>query len=98
MRGVLFIKLNELLDKTLREVLDEYCAIYSPECDYWYGVTSYDDIDELYEHYNIEEEYSEAFVPTSIIDDELIISFDEELMDYNKLEHIMNNLGISKKK
>ena len=98
MRGVLFIKLNELLDKTLREVLDEYCAIYSPECGYWYGVTSYDDIDELYEHYNIEEEYSEAFVPTSIIDDELIISFDEELMDYNKLEHIMNNLGISKKK
>ena len=31
------MKVDDLWNKTVKEVLEEYCILYSPECDYiWY--------------------------------------------------------------
>ena len=67
------------------ELLQNYCIIYNLECGYAYGVFRIKDVDELIEHYNIEE-YPEAFSIENI-----------EIRDYEVLERIMSNLGISKK-
>lgn len=91
------MKINDLLDKTLREVLDEYGAIYNPECGYYYGVASFDDIDELYHEYKIEEQYPEAFEVENLISDEILVAFDEDLVSYERLKKIMRNLDIDKK-
>ena len=92
------MKLNELLDLTLREILEEYGAVYNTECSYYYGVSSFDNLDELYKNYNIDEDYPEAFTVENLINDELIVSFDEDILDYTALEKIMKNLNIRKKK
>lgn len=92
------MKLNDLLDYTLRDLLDEFGTVYNDECGYYYGVVRFDDIERLYEEYNISEDYPEAFDVENLISDEIIISFDDEVLEYPKLVKIMKDLGISKKK
>lgn len=91
------MKIEDLMDMTLREVLDSYGAIYNPECGYYYGIASFEDIDELYYEYDIDEVYPEAFEVENLIRDEIIVAFDEELISFNRLEKIMKNLDIPKK-
>ena len=91
------MKVNDLLDYTLRDLLESYCAIYNPECGYYYGIASFDDVDEIFGAYNVSE-YSEGFDVENLINDEILVSFDEELLSYERLERIMSNLDISKKK
>lgn len=91
------MKIEDLMDMTLREVLDSYGAIYNPECGYYYGIASFEDIDELYHEYDIDEVYPEAFEVENLIRDEIIVAFDEELISFNRLEKIMKNLDIPKK-
>lgn len=88
--------LDELLDLPLREVLENYSAVGSLECGYWYGIFNDKDIKKITDNYNIEEEYPEAFGVMNLIDDELILDCDE-IGDYDKLVRIMENLGINKK-
>ena len=33
--------ISDLYNMPLRNVLTDYCIVYSPECDYYYGVTEY---------------------------------------------------------
>lgn len=47
--------------------------------------------------YNIEEDYPEAFNVESVIQDEVLVDYGEELVDFSKMERIMQNLDISKK-
>ena len=86
---------SELLDMKFKDVLEQYCTVFSPECCYYYGIFKTDDVDDLYANYNIEE-YEEAFCPETLINMELLYDC-EEVGDYVKLEHIMSNLGITKK-
>ncbi len=51
------MKIDDLLDKPLREVLEEYCVVFSPECDYYYGITKWEDANSIYEEFDLEEEY-----------------------------------------
>ena len=88
---------NDLLDLTLREVLDTYCALYNLECGHYYGITTFDNCDKLFDEYNISDEYPEAMSVENLIHDDVLVSLDEELIDYPKLEYVMKNLGISKK-
>ena len=90
------MRIEELLDLTLYEVLENYCTVCNLECGYYYGVFKKDDIDELYEHYNVEE-YTEAFFVDELISLEIIPTLKEEIRDYDTCVHIMENLGISKK-
>lgn len=80
---------------TVREVLDEYCVLFSPECCYIYGVTSWDNANKMYEEYNIEEEYPESMCPENLVNDE--IWDHDEIIDMKKIGRIMENLGISRK-
>ena len=80
----------------LKEVLDRYYAVMSPECGYYYGIFKWEDIEEIYHKYNIDEEYPEGFCPETLITAELL-DCEEPVGDYAKLERIMDNLGINKK-
>ena len=91
-------KLKELLNITLGELLERYVQIFNAECGYLYGIAELDDVNQLYYEYNIDKEYPEAFTMENLIPNELnIYSKDAEVMPYEKLENIMENLGISKK-
>ena len=64
-------KFSDLLDKDLGFVIDEYCLLYNPECDYYYGVTTWDNANQLYEELvaqkNDEDVISEFFVAEELI-------------------------------
>ena len=91
------MKFEDLLDLPLREVLEKYCIAMNLECGYSYGVFKTDDIEQLFQEFNIEEDYPEAFSVRELIDEETILTYQEPIKDYNKLLTIMDNLGISKK-
>ena len=91
------MRFNDLLDMKLKDVLEEYCCIYNLECGYYYGFARYDEVDELYNEYDIES-YSEAFGVETLINEELLVSYDEEILSAEKLVKILDNLGIKKKK
>ena len=76
------MKIKDLMDLTLGEILEKYCAVYNLECCYYYGITEIDKIDEIFENYNIEE-YSEAFNIENLINDELLLSSDDDLLEYD---------------
>lgn len=89
--------INDLLDLTLREILDKYCAILNLECGYYYGIFKFEDVDQIYEEFNVEEDYPDGFCVESIVNDELVVDFDESVKDYDTLLRIMSNLGVSRK-
>ena len=91
------MKINDLMDMTLREVLENFVTVHNLECGYYYGVFRAEDIDEIFQNYNVEEDYPEAFCVENLIDDEIIVSHDDEVRSYKTLVTIMENLGISKK-
>ena len=95
--GVVKMVLEDYLDMTLRDILDEYCAIYNLECGYYYGISKFDTIEELFNEYDVENEYPEAFEVDNIVNHEVLDSMCEELLSYDRLVKIMKNLGISKK-
>ena len=90
------ITIEELMELPLKEVLENYSAVMSLECGYYYGIFKDDDIGKVYSEYNIDEEYPEAFAPEPLINEELT-DCTEVIGDYAKLERIMDNLGINKK-
>lgn len=92
------MKIKDLMDLTLGEILEKYCAVYNLECCYYYGITETDNVDEIFAEYNIEEEYSEAFNVENLINDELLLSCDDDILEYDKLVKIVDGLGITKKK
>lgn len=90
------MKIDDILDLTLREILDTYCIVYSPECDYIYGFSDYETMEKLYENYNIDV-YAEAFEPDSMIPAYILTDYHEEFLQYKDLENIMKNLDIPKR-
>lgn len=90
------MNIEKLLDLTLREILAKYCAVFNPECGFYYGIFKVEDIDRVFKEYNIQEDYPEAFDVESIIPIDLWDASDE-VRDWDTLERIMGNLGISKK-
>ena len=90
------MKYEDLLDLTLREVLEKYCAVHNPECCFYYGIFKLEDVNKICEEYNVDDEYPEAFCPESIFVDDCLMECDE-IRDYDTLVRIMDNLGVSKK-
>lgn len=91
------MKVKDLLDLPFKEVLENYVLLYSPECGYYYGIVKSSLVDDIVDEYNIEEEYPESFDVECFIPIETSIECEDELIDYEKLERIMDNLGVSKK-
>lgn len=90
------MKFEELLDKPLKELLDGYALLYNLECGYYYGICDLDTIDMMFQEYNVEE-YSDAMYVDSLIPESVLQNIDDETVSYEKIEKIMNNLGISKR-
>ena len=86
--------IDGLLDLTLREILDNYCVVCNLECGYCYGVFKQEDVEKIFEKYNVAE-YEIAFAPESLLDEERLPT--NEIRSYETLETIINNLGISEK-
>lgn len=91
------MKINDLMDLTLREILENYVVVQNLECGYYYGIFKQEDVDQIYEEYNIDKDYPEAFSPEGLVSDEIIVDYDAPVRDYDTLVRIMENLGVSKK-
>lgn len=90
------MKANELLDMKLRDVLDEFCFVYSPECGYLYGISRWDDVVEMWDEYDLEDEY--CFEGEHIIAWPMEVDFDADILTPDGLRHVLDYLGIEKKK
>lgn len=90
-------KIKDLYNKTLGEVLEEYCILYNEECGYTYGIISQELAQETYDEYNIEKDYPEAVTTHPLIPIELILDDETPLITKDKITRLMTNLNISKK-
>ena len=95
--GDIPMKIADLMDMTLREILEEYVSIQSLECGYYYGITTVADAKKIFENYNVDEEYSEGFFVENLVNDELLLDDSKPILTYEKLENIMHNLSITPK-
>ena len=87
-------KFDDLLEMKFGEVLEKYGVLWNYECAYPYGICSNELVERMYDEYNVDE-YWEAMTVEMIINSELC--FCDELITWEKIERIMDNLGISKK-
>lgn len=88
--------INDLFDKTLREIVDEYCVVFSPECDYTYGISTWDEAERMFEEYDLEDEYCYDADPLVPCLNEFYTT--DKILEAEDLDRILDNLGIEKKK
>lgn len=81
-----------ILDLTLRELLEGYCILYSPECGYYYGITTWDNALRIDSEYDLEDCYSVD--AESFVNDEIDLG---KIIEWEHIEKLMDNLDISKK-
>ena len=86
---------DDLLDMTLRDVLDEFCFVYSPECGYLYGIARWEDAYKMWDEYDLKEEY--CFDSESIMAYPMEVDLQQEVITLEGLRRIMNNLGMEKR-
>ena len=86
---------EDLLDMTLRDVLDEFCFVYSPECGYLYGIARWEDAYKMWDEYDLKEEY--CFDSESIMAYPMEVDLQQEVITLEGLRRIMNNLGIEER-
>lgn len=87
--------IDDLMNMKVGELLEEYCVLYSPECDYNYGIARWEDANQIYEEFDLEEQYCFEGDYLILID----YGFDsgEKVLDLEDLKKIMAKLGIAKK-
>ena len=86
------MKVDDLWNKTVKEVLEEYCILYSPECDYNYGICRWDDANAMYEEYDLEDQY--CFSGDSLIPLDYGFDDGEEILEKEDLKCILSKLGM----
>ena len=89
------MKIDELMDMKVSDLLDEFCLVYSPECGYNYGITRWSDAEEIYEEYDLEDHY--CFSPDSLIPMDYGFDCGEEILELDDLKCLMDKLGVVKK-
>lgn len=89
------MKIDDLMKMTVEDLLNEYCVVYSPECDYNYGIARWDDANQIYEEFDLEEQY--CFSGDYLIPLDYGFDCGEEVLDLKMLKCIMDKLGIPKK-
>lgn len=86
---------DDLMKMTVEDLLNEYCVLYSPECDYNYGIGRWDDANEIYEEFDLEDQY--CFSGDSLIPLDYGFDGGEKVLDLDDMRRIMAMLGIAKK-
>lgn len=89
------MKISDLMEMKVIDVLNEYCILYSPECDYNYGIGRWEDANQIYEEFDLEEQY--CFEGDYLIPLDYGFDSEEEVLDLKDLKVIMCKLGIAKK-
>lgn len=89
------LMIDDLMQMTVGELLTEYCILYSPECDYNYGIGRWDDANQIYEEFDLEEQY--CFSGDSLIPLDYGFDEGEKVLTLDDMRHIMDVLGIVKK-
>lgn len=85
------LTLEDLMDMKLRDVLDEFCITYSPECDYHYGIARWDDVKQIFENFDLDEVY--CFDGDDLIPIDYLYCSDD-ILSYEDLKEVMSKLGI----
>ena len=86
---------KDLLDMKFGDVLDEYCIVYSPECDWFYGIGKWDEVQAMWDEYDLEEEV--CFDGDFLLQYGMEIDFENEVLDEDHLRRILDCIGIKKK-
>lgn len=89
------MKIDDLMEMKVKDVLDEYCLLYSPECDYNYGIGKWDDVAQIYEEFDLEDQY--CFDGDYLIPVDYGFDSGEIVLDLQDLKQIMAKLGIAKR-
>ena len=89
------LMIDDLMQMTVGELLTEYCILYSPECDYNYGIGRWDDANQIYEEFDLEEQY--CFSGDSLIPLDYGFDEGERVLSLDDMRCIMCKLGIAKK-
>lgn len=90
------MKIEDVMDLTLGEILNKYGVLLNPECDFVYGFVKYDDVEKLYDEYDVDT-YKEAVEVDTFVPSYILTDCREEFLNYEDLEKIMSNLDIKKK-
>lgn len=89
------MQVEDLYGITVLELLSEYCIVYSPECDYNYGITRWEDAEKIWKKFDLHDQY--CFDADSLIPMDYNFEDGEPILNINDLECIMDRLGIVKK-
>ena len=89
------MKFDDLLDLSLREVLENFCLLYCPECDCVYGIIRYDDWCNLDQGYDLEDSNILEMLP--IVSKEVTDYASDKVLDWNDVEKVLHSLGVNKK-
>ena len=92
--------LNDLMDLTLREILENYVSIQSLECGYFYGVAPVTELEKIDKKYDLKtylDENGETFYVNDLIHHELLLDDSKPLLTAEKLSLILDNLDVPKK-
>lgn len=87
--------IEELYDMKVKDLLETYCLVYSPECDYNYGIAKWYDVGKIFEEYDLEDHY--CFDGDYLIPMDYMFESGEEVLELKDLRCIMDKLGIIKK-
>lgn len=86
----------DLLDMTIRDLLEEYCVLFSPECGYYYGLATIEDAQKVFEDYLKDCSEHPSFSAEPIIPIDMEFE-DSKILSLDDLEHILeDHLGFSK--
>ncbi|MBP5423017.1 MAG: hypothetical protein J6Y78_11305 [Paludibacteraceae bacterium] len=87
---------DDLLEMKFGEVLEKYSVLWNYECAYPYGICSNELVEKMYEEYDVQS-YWEAMTTETIINSDLLYDASGELITWEKIVRIMDNLGILRK-
>ena len=90
------MKLQELLDMKVGDLLQQYCVLYSPECGYTYGISTWDDSSAMFDLFDLEDEY--CFNQDPIFPHLWEVDAEDKVLDYDDCVKILEKLGIEYKK
>ena len=82
------MKIDELMQMKVADLLEEFCVVYSPECGYNYGIARWDDANEIHEEFDLEDEY--CFSGDSLIPLDYGFDCGEDVLELKDLKCIMN--------
>lgn len=89
------MKVDDLFEMKVGDLLQEFCILYSPECDHNYGIGRWDDANQIYEEFDLEEQY--CFSGDSLIPLDYGFDGGEDVLSLDDMRLIMAKLGIAKK-